>query len=223
MTIIGVTDVHGNEAVLHNMARQIRSADLVILSGDITHFGNAGDAEKVLNVVELYNNSVFAVPGNCDYPDVGAYLSERGINLDGTSRSYGRYTFAGLGGSLPTPGGNTPDERSEEMLADCLRDAVYDHDPDTPLVVVSHQPPFGASCDIAADMHVGSRSVREFIERYKPLVCFTGHIHESTCIDNIGISKLVNSGPLGGGCCSRVVLTDLNAEISILQENGSTV
>ncbi len=32
--------------------------------------------------------------------------------------------------------------------------------------------------------HVGSAAVRRFIERHRPLACFTGHIHEAAGMDS---------------------------------------
>ena len=68
------------------------------------------------------------------------------------------------------------------------------------VVLVSHQPPYGVAVDrIGNGLNVGSRSIRDFIEDAKPLVCFSGHIHEGQGIDNIGTTKLANPGPLAGG------------------------
>jgi hypothetical protein len=50
--------------------------------------------------------------------------------------------------------------------------------------------------------------VREFIERRKPLVCFTGHIHEAPGIDTIGETRIVNPGPLGTRSYAYLDITD---------------
>jgi Icc-related predicted phosphoesterase len=41
MIIITLTDLHAHTAVISRLAEQLRSADLVLLSGDITHFGTS--------------------------------------------------------------------------------------------------------------------------------------------------------------------------------------
>jgi len=75
-----------------------------------------------------------------------------------------------------------------------------DRKTDTPLVLMSHQPPINTQCDrIATGAHVGSHAVRRFIEIRQPLVCFTGHIHESVALDNIGDTRIVNPGMLANG------------------------
>ena len=42
--------------------------------------------------------------------------------------------------------------------------------------------------------HVGSKSVRKFIEKYQPLIGLHGHIHESFASDKIGNTVVVNPG-----------------------------
>jgi Icc-related predicted phosphoesterase len=220
MKILGIRDVHGNTARLHGMASALGMADLIIISGDITHFGGRDDAERVFNVVKGYADNVLVVPGNCDHYDVGLFLSEQGVNLDARSLKWEKYTFVGLGGSLSTPGGITPNERTEEELGSLLREAMRDVHPDKSLIMVSHQPPVRTACDIARSIHVGSSAVRSFIEEYEPLVCFSGHIHESTCIDEIGNTKIVNPGPLNNGGYSIVELTETGSAVRIVHGDG---
>lgn len=67
-------------------------------------------------------------------------------------------------------------------------------------ILVCHQPPYGTKNDLAqGKIHVGSNTVRAFIEQRQPLLCFTGHIHEGVGIDHIGKTKIVNPGPISEG------------------------
>jgi Icc-related predicted phosphoesterase len=69
-----------------------------------------------------------------------------------------------------------------------------------PLLFVSHQPPYATMNDqVSPGCHVGSKSIRKFIEMHQPLICFTGHIHEGIGIDRIGNARIVNPGPAGTG------------------------
>ena len=63
--------------------------------------------------------------------------------------------------------------------------------------------------------HVGSRSVRDFIERVQPEVCLTGHIHEAVSRDTIGRTQVLNPGMLSLGGYVHISLTGgrLAAEI----------
>jgi hypothetical protein len=79
---------------------------------------------------------------------------------------------------------------------------------DKPLILVSHQPPFGTLNDQVSPLrHVGSTSVRRFIEKHQPLICLTGHIHEGIAIDYIGKSVIVNPGPAAAGNYALVELS----------------
>jgi uncharacterized protein len=105
----------------------------------------------------------------------------------------------GLGGSLPCPG-KTPWEFSESELDSLLCQGGRTLATGSPFVLVSHQPPLDTANDlIASGLHVGSRKVLEFIQKNQPLICFTGHIHEGTGTDAIGITRIVNPGPFRGG------------------------
>ncbi len=47
-------------------------------------------------------------------------------------------------------------------------------------ILVSHVPPFGI-CDFAVDQrHVGSKPLRDFVDKYKPILHLFGHIHEES-------------------------------------------
>ncbi len=55
------------------------------------------------------------------------------------------------------------------------------------------------SDQVSPGVHVGSKVIRQFIERRQPLICFTGHIHEGIGIDHIGHTVVINAGPAGAG------------------------
>lgn len=79
----------------------------------------------------------------------------------------------------------------------------------TPKIMVSHNPPINTLNDtLGTGGHVGGKVVREVIETVEPLVCFTGHIHEAAGIDEIGVTKIVNPGPLGTRHYAYLDITD---------------
>lgn len=67
-------------------------------------------------------------------------------------------------------------------------------------VYVVHAPPFNTKLDvITSGAHVGSKSVREFIEKEQPMLTLHGHIHESPKMsgswkDKIGKTVCINAG-----------------------------
>ena len=197
MKIIALTDLHAKTSVISLLADQLKAAQLVILCGDITHFGREREMDAIMRRFLEYNPNVLAVTGNCDYPEAENYLAERNLSLSARVKESGDFRIFGLSGSLPCPG-RTPQEYAEEefeVLLDNISPA-----PDKPWIFVSHQPPFGTLNDqVSPGFHVGSKSIRKFIEKHQPVICFTGHIHEGIAIDRIGDTVIVNPGPAGAG------------------------
>ncbi len=215
MKIIQLSDIHGNPGFVGKIEEELRGADVIALTGDVTMFGSAKGARAIVERIMALNGNVIAVPGNCDPPGVVEYLSEAGISLHGTGRRIEGYFFAGFGGSLPCPG-RTPLEFDEEEIASGLELAVADAEPGDPVVLVMHTPPFGSVADIlSSGVHSGSRSLADFIRRTKPLLCMSGHIHESAGEGFLGDTLVVNPGPAPHGMFALITIdeTGVRAEL----------
>lgn len=197
MIIINIVDIHGNANPIDELGDVLSSADLVLIGGDITHFGSDTQAKDIIEKIKEYNQNILAVTGNCDNKEVDDYLYNENIQLHGRAVNIDGVCVFGAGGSLPCPS-PTPNIYSESDYAGILENAVSTTNENSPTVMVCHQPPVDTINDTVTNgAHVGSKSVRAFIEKYQPLVCFTGHIHEAPGIDEIGSTKIVNPGPLG--------------------------
>ena len=218
MLILVISDIHGRRRLL-NEVLQKEEPDHVFISGDITHFGTLKEAEEILRqVVDATTGKVLFVPGNCDPPQLLTYKpgDERVINLHGTSHSLDGLTVIGIGGGLVSPF-NTLIELTEEeysIIIDNAAKSIKDHEK---VIMLSHTPPYNTKLDIVkSGLHVGSKSLRKFIEERKPLLCICGHIHESRGIDKIGSTVMVNPGPLAWG---YYAIVELYEEIKIHLKN----
>lgn len=199
MNIISLSDIHGQVACIGPLIGELAEADLILLAGDITNFGNYRDAREIIEAIRPYNADILAVPGNCDPPEAIRYLDEQELNLHARTLTRNGITFMGLGGSVPCPG-RTPNEFGEATLARWLDETVADIPPGATTVLLCHQPPYGTQTDIARNgVHVGSDAVRAFIEQHRPLLCCTGHIHESPSLDTLGPTRIANPGPCHRG------------------------
>ncbi|HLD86626.1 MAG TPA: metallophosphoesterase, partial [Candidatus Nanoarchaeia archaeon] len=70
-------------------------------------------------------------------------------------------------------------EEEQGTLAEDMSGLSKLSDPKKTIYVI-HAPPYGSNLDIiSSGAHVGSKSVREFIEKHNPLATLHGHIHES--------------------------------------------
>ncbi|MFO7595907.1 MAG: metallophosphoesterase [Desulfocurvibacter africanus] len=198
-------DMHGQTG---NVARipGIREAEGIIISGDLTNHGGPNEVMAVVEAVRRVNSRVLAQIGNMDKPAADKALFDAGLNLHraGLELAPG-LGIMGVGYSTPTPF-NTPSEAKEDVIAEWLRETHKLINDCERLVLVSHTPPHGTTTDvIGTGAHVGSTSVRQFIERVQPELCITGHIHESRAEDVIGRTRILNPGALAEGGYVRLI------------------
>lgn len=199
MKVTGITDVHGDVKNIDRVFDHCGEVDCTLISGDLTHFGHAEQARAVIDQVRSRCPQVFAVSGNCDHPDVEVYLVEEGISVHQSYHLLPDFALAGMGKALPGPV-PTPNEADDAEFAQGLERAVHLLATDLPLLLLIHQPPFHTLNDrILFGKHVGSQSIRRFIEMRQPELVFCGHIHEGRGIDTIGSSRIINPGPLAKG------------------------
>lgn len=212
---IGVGDLHGDA---RNIARipGIRDAAGVVVSGDITTHGTVDDARAVLDVIREYNPVVMAQIGNMDSESIGDWLNREGMSIHAASRELSPGVgLVGVGYSSPTPF-NTPCEVPDVQLGEWLSDAASSAPDWSQVLLVAHDPPFETRVDdVGGGMHVGSRAVRQFIERHQPAACLVGHIHEARFEDRIGDTAIVNPGMLahGGYACVGLAQGKLSIEL----------
>ncbi|NLX47869.1 MAG: phosphoesterase [Euryarchaeota archaeon] len=166
-----LSDVHRREWVA-SAARELlkeHSLDAVVLLGDITHFGPPQFAEEFIRDL---GTTCYAVPGNCDPLGTEDYIKRAGTSLHGVKMTIDGRTWGGLGGSNPTIF-NTPFEMTEEEISRLLGPVM-----EPGMVLVLHNPARGTFDTTFSGRHVGSTAAAQAIERCKPLVVLSGHIHE---------------------------------------------
>lgn len=166
-----LSDVHRREWVPAAARELIRehSLDAVVLLGDITHFGPPQFAEEFIRDLET---KCYAVPGNCDPLGTEAYIKNAGVSLHCRKMTIDGWTWGGLGGSNPSIF-RTPFEMPEEEMARLLAPIMEEE-----MILVLHNPAYGTFDTTFSGMRVGSTAVSAAIERCKPSVVLSGHIHE---------------------------------------------
>jgi Icc-related predicted phosphoesterase len=206
LKILHLTDIHSGFEELRKVIETIKF-DLALISGDITHFGGKNELQKALQILDNIGCKYYFVTGNCDKPECEVFLNNQNVSLDSSVVDYNSFQIAGLSGSLPCPG-TTPNENSEEEYAVKLKLIESQLNPDKPLIFVTHQPPYKTLNDkVLLGLHVGSKTIREFIEKQSPLMCLTGHIHEGKGVDYIGKCPIINPGPLRNGHYAIIEIT----------------
>ena len=217
MRILQVSDIHGRLERVEEIVRKIGEVkpDLMVVAGDITHFGDLGDAEEILDKLSEAGVQIFFVSGNCDPPEMLSWQpkSELAENLHGKFVEFMDLAFIGVGGGSGRFG--TLTELSEEEFEHILRGFT---DLPEDFVLVSHSPPHGLEVDFTGSKHIGSRAIRKFVEERQPLLMCTGHAHEGRGVTRLGRTVIVNAGPARDGFCAVIELVDgsVRAELSTL-------
>lgn len=207
MDLLCISDLHGRSGILDRMKKPAEDADVFIVSGDITNFGKRTAAEDVVERLLRLNDSLLAIPGNCDTPEVNDVLQEFGVSIHGRGVVKSGVAFFGVGGSTITPF-NTPQEYREESLGELLKKGYEAVKACKMKVMVSHTPPWGTKADLTrSGLHVGSWVVRAFLEEHNIALVVCGHVHEAKGKDVLKGSWIVNPGP-GHMGFARVSLSD---------------
>jgi len=205
LKILVAADFHGVPNAENNLSKFLeRGYDCLVLIGDLTNFGPASLSKSMLERVKSTGVPTFAVPGNCDPKEILQVLENYGVNLHSKCEQLDDITFVGLGGSNLTPF-NTPFELTEAEIQEEL--AALTCTTGTNWVLVTHAPPHDTKLDqIPEGTHVGSKSIRKFIEQKQPLVALCGHVHEARNTDKLGRTLMVNPGPISKGYAAEITL-----------------
>jgi Icc-related predicted phosphoesterase len=210
MRLLVISDFHGSIEAAHRTAAKAKrtQADVIVVCGDITHFGSVKDAEKMLAPLTTLSKPILYVAGNCDPFELAEAQITGATNIHGQCQKINNISFMGIG-AAPTSRFYSWFEMSETKIMNSLEQMADRCPPNKWLVVVSHAPPKDTSVDLAfSKIHAGSVSLRAFIEKRKPSIVFCGHIHEAKGVDRIGDTIIVNPGPVRHGNCAIVDLGD---------------
>lgn len=214
MRLALISDIHGSLAKVRRFSREIEdfSPDVVVIAGDITHFGGKKEASDILLAIPFRK---VAVPGNCDPPEIVETFEETDTeDVHGRRVEIGEYVFAGLGASNPLPF-STLFTYSEESIHTILDSVARDAD-----VIVTHTPPYGILDRTMFGHNGGSEAIKKVIDSHKPRLSVFGHIHESPGIERNEHTVFINPGPLKNGNYVTIELDkkDIRAERHHLSE-----
>lgn len=178
------------------MLCDIPECDVLIIAGDICPDDTPeGQAEYLAGAVKPFleyvpAGQVIAIPGNHDVvfqqrPDLiptdmrWHLLVDQAVTLDGV-KFYG------------TPWTPTFCDWAFMLSEQQLQDKWAEIPPCTD-ILISHGPPYQAGDkEMELGQHVGSPSLRSWIEQNKPMLTFCGHIHEGRGEYRVGNSVVVN-------------------------------
>lgn len=206
MKLTVVSDLHDSLEHLAVLRRSCEDSDALIVCGDFTTFGDQERVQTMADAVAVAGKPCYFVIGNCDTMAVDGEL-EGWRNLHGRVCPLDGWLLAGIGGSLPCPG-HTPSEFSEDVFEHLLESVLASCGNHTErLILVCHQPAFDTAADLLpGGRHVGSRTLRAFIDRVQPAYCLSGHIHEAASRSKVGRTLVLNPGSFKQGCVATLEL-----------------
>lgn len=204
-----LADIHGRDDMAARAINAVADAQIILIAGDVTNFGDEKSARKVVHALRSREpeRKILAVSGNCDPEPVRHYLLSSGMALEAGSEAVQFGTVAGVGGGLKRAG-ITSFERTEEELGAAMRHAIGSFERKGMTIFLTHTPPYGTNADRNRERHVGSRSFSSLLQRHMPDIWICGHIHESRCVSLEDGTLIINPGPCGEGCFAVVDLKE---------------
>ncbi len=199
MKLLALSDLHGDYSHIEAIRTRAGDFDAVLIAGDLTNFG---PDEHALDLLKMFTEPVFAVPGNCDNPSLLKLLDGNAINLHNSCHTMEGLTFVGHGGSNPTPF-NTPFEMPDAKIGENIERMLSESKGRT--ILLSHAPPKNTT-DRVPRGNVGSEALARYLGRFDLIVC--GHIHEargSVCVKG---TLVVNPGMASKGQAALITIND---------------
>lgn len=222
MRLLVISDLHGSIFYAEEANKKARKekVDLIVICGDVTHFGGFNDAERILETVSNGGITTLFVPGNCDLKELVSFENiGGGLCIHGRELKISDINFFGVGGSILTPF-NTLFEYSEDNLSSWLSEKYEKFDAKKRFILISHNPPSNTQADLLpSGEHVGSLTIRRFVEDNYPNLVLCGHIHEAKSIDKINETLIINPGPARWGLCSLIKINEeIDVDFSLLRD-----
>jgi len=208
MRILASADVHGSQPVyawLLNVARE-QEVDAIVLAGDLfgclDGFDTPEDAQRheaslLTDVLERTGLPVLYIMGNDDLVELNPGAG-RVQSIHGREVRCGRYRFVGYQYSLPFMGGIF--EKPDPDIRIDLTELHARLGPET--VFVSHSPALGILDPGFGDVHIGSSSLRAFLDANS----FKAHIHGHS---HAGFDRQGNHFNVASAARMRSMIIDL--------------
>lgn len=194
MRILAFADNHGNLKNLESVKRKAKrlKPEIILCAGDFTFFEEKMDF--ILKKINALKIKTLIVPGNhedrnhlrenitkyknIEYFHASAFETEEAI-------------FLGYEGN-----GFSKKDKDFKKWWKKIKKLIKKTD--KKIVLITHAPPYNTKLDEVGMDYVGNETIRKFIEKEKPVLAISGHIHDCFGVeDKIGNSLLVNPGPNG--------------------------
>ena len=192
--ILAIGDIHGDTGLAKKLADKAKkeNVDLIILAGDIT-FAERSTKNLVGPFIKV-KKPILLLHGNHESVATVDFLSEmypNTKNLHGYSFTNKDIGIFGCGGADFGMSAQT-----EKEFYNTLYKAHQGIKNQKKKIMVTHMHPFKSKAEFSGFQ--GSKGIRKAIEKFKPDILISGHIHEAEGIEeNIGKTRVINIGKKG--------------------------
>lgn len=210
MLILAISDIHGSKNAKKIIKKMITkyNPDILIIAGDITHYGPLDYGIDLLNSIDI---KTLAIPGNCDPEElINEIDKSKAINLHLKKIEMDNLIFIGIGGSNITPM-NTIFELTEDEIFESLDKTMTDN-----AILVTHAPPKNHLDIVTGFGNVGSESILKIVEKFNPRLVICGHIHEARGIE-FKDTIFVNPGCLALGYGALIKIKE-RIEVKLIKD-----
>ena len=196
MRILAAGDIHGDRSLAQRLAEKAEkeNADLVIITGDITHFDQSADG--IMGPFVAKKKKVLFVPGNHDsFATADFLVAMYGVkNIHGYSVRYEDVGIFGCGGANVGPVTILQEKEIMDLLQKGFDKIKY-----LPKkIMVTHVHPSDTAMEKFSNFIPGSSGVKKAVEEMKPDFLLCSHVHEAEGIEEmVGLTKVINVGKEG--------------------------
>ncbi len=220
LKLLVISDIHGRgwAASKLSIIASRGNYDAILVSGDLSPYLSIKTAKDMLEILIESGLPVYYVPGNMDDPKLA-----KGVNVDGAFCVHRKCIqfkddlyIMGVGGGLIGPF-KTPFEFTENDFNKILSEVSVKLTSNK-FILLTHNPPYNTVVDkLSWGEHVGSMSIRRFVEERQPILHVCGHIHEARGVDKIGKTVIVNPGPAMRGYYGEVLIKDEEVKVNLMK------
>ena len=190
MKLLAFVDTHGSKKAMEQIKEKSKKVDMTVCAGDVSIFGQ--NLKEHLRFFEGLKKPFVIIPGNhesMEEMDEGLSGFNNFIFLHGTVMEVEDYVFMGYGG-----GGFSKADKRFEHFVKMFRPRIKGKK----VILVTHAPPYHTKLDHINGESAGNKSIREFIDKYSPMLAISGHLHENADkMEKIGKTVVINPGPYG--------------------------
>lgn len=193
MKLLAFADMHGSVKALNNIISLTKNEkiDYIVCCGDISIFSH--DLGKLLSKFDSLNIPIMLVHGNHETKSGLKQLCKKYKNINFVHKKTiidGKHLFIGYGGG----GFALTDKEFERFIKKISKTFKKNQK----IIIITHGPPYGTKVDLVLDSHVGNKSYRVFILKYRPELFICGHLHENFGkMEKSGKTLVINPGPYG--------------------------